>query len=84
MLQGNVLITRRKSNNNPTILLTFGDHALQPDYVGVVKLAHDRRLAQEVPPLSLHISAFQRLYRHGDLFLPRRSQSAAADLAKLT
>ncbi|TNN79360.1 hypothetical protein EYF80_010384 [Liparis tanakae] len=55
-----------------------------PDDVGVVKLAHDRRLAQEVPPLTLYIAALQCLYGHGDLLLPRRSQAAAAHLAKLT
>ncbi len=67
-----------------TILLTFGDHALQSDDVRVVKLAHNRRLAQKVPPLTLHIPSFQCLYRHGDLLLPRCSQATAAHLSELT
>ena len=62
--------------------LTFCDHSLQPDDVGVVKLAHDGCLAQEVPALTLHISSFQRLYCHGNLLFPRCSQATAAHLAK--
>lgn len=33
--------------------LTHGDHALQMDDVGMIKLAHDARLAQEVASLLL-------------------------------
>lgn len=36
----------------------LGDHALQTNDVGVVELAHDWRLWQEVPPLLLRIARF--------------------------
>lgn len=72
------------SDVNNLLHLTFCDHALQPNDVGMVKLAHDGRLAQEVPPLSIHVAALQRLDRHGDLLLARRPQAAAAHLTKLT
>lgn len=64
--------------------LTFCDHALQPDDVRVVKLAHNRCLAQEVPPLTLHVSPFQCFYRYGDLLLSWSSQAPAAHLTELT
>lgn len=64
--------------------LTFGDHAFQPDDVGVVELAHDGRLTQEVPSLAFHVAPLQCFNRHGDLLLARCPQAAAADFAKLT
>lgn len=38
--------------------LTHGDHALQMDDVGMIKLAHDACLAQEVPSLLLGKPSF--------------------------
>lgn len=68
---------------SPIKLLTFGDHALQPDDVGMIKLTHDGRLTQEVSSLSLHVAALQCLYCHGNLLLPRCSQAATANFSKL-
>ena len=66
-------------------LLTFGDHTLQANDVRVVKLSHDGRLSQEVPPLALHVTALERLYSHRYLLLScRRSQVAAAHLTEFT
>lgn len=64
--------------------LTLGDNALQPDDVGMVKLAHDRGLPQEVPPLLLAVARLEGLDGHGDLPLPRQPERAAANLAKLS
>ena len=52
----------------------LGDHALQANDVGVVELAHDAGLAQEVPPLLLRVARLQRLDGHVDLSLPRQFQ----------
>lgn len=46
---------------------TFSDHALQSDYVGVVKLAHDGGLTEEVPPLPLRVAHLQCLDGHKHL-----------------
>lgn len=64
--------------------LTFGDHTFQPDDVGVVELAHDGCLTQEVPSLALHVAPLQCFNGHGDLLLAWCSQAAAADFAELT
>jgi len=37
-------------------VLTLGDHPLQVDDVGMVKLPHDAGFAQEVPPLLLSVA----------------------------
>lgn len=52
--------------------LTLGDHALQPDDVGMVELAHDGGLPQEVPPLLLTVARLKGLDGHWDLSLPRQ------------
>lgn len=44
--------------------LTFSDDSLQPDDVGVVKLAHDAGFSQEVPPLLLSVANFQGFDGH--------------------
>ena len=61
----------------------LGDHALQTDDVWVVKLAHDGRLGQEVPPLLLHVARLQGF--DGDVYLPltRQLQAAFVHLPKL-
>lgn len=64
--------------------LTLGYHALQPDDVGVVELAHDGGLPQEVPPLLLAIARLEGLDGHGDLPLPRQPERTAANLAELS
>ncbi|KAL0183748.1 hypothetical protein M9458_019444, partial [Cirrhinus mrigala] len=53
------------------------------DDVGVVELSHDAGFAEEVPPLFLGVSGFERLDGHTDLLLRRQLQSAAAHLSKL-
>lgn len=63
--------------------LTFGDNALQVNDVGVVELAHDAGLGQEVSPLLVGVAGLQRLDGHADLPLARHLQPAAAHLAKL-
>lgn len=62
----------------------LGDHALQPDNVGLVKLAHDGRLGQEVPPLPLGIAHLQGLDGHRNFFFPNRLQATFVHLPKLT
>src|SRR4029434_10482561 len=63
---------------------TLGDHALQSDDVGVVKLSHDAGLSQEVPPLPLRVAALQSLYGHRGLLPARGTQAAATHLTKLS
>lgn len=63
--------------------LTHGDHALQTDDVGMIKLAHDARLAQKIPPLLLGKPSLQRLNGHTHLTLRRELQTTAANLAIL-
>lgn len=62
---------------------TFGDHALEVNDVGVVELAHDAGLGQEVPPLLVGVAGLQRLDGHADLPLAGHLQAAAAHLAEL-
>lgn len=64
--------------------LTLCDHTLQPDDVGMVELAHDRRLPQEVPPLLLAVACLQGLDGYRDLPLPWQPKGATAHLAKLS
>ena len=47
--------------------LTFGDHAFQEDDVGVVKLAHDGGLREEVQAVLLRGSGLEGLDGHGHL-----------------
>lgn len=61
----------------------LGHHPLQVDDVGMVKLTHNRRLAQEVPPLPLRVAHLQGLDGHQDLSLPRLTQVSTAHLPKL-
>ena len=51
--------------------------------VGVVELAHDAGLGQEVPPLLVGVAGLQCLDGHADLPLARHLQAAAAHLAEL-
>lgn len=62
----------------------LGDHTLQSDDVRLVKLAHDRRLGQEVSPLPLRVANLQGLDGHGDFLFPNRLQAAFVHLSKLT
>lgn len=62
---------------------TFGDHALEVNDVGVVELAHDAGLGQEVPPLLVGVAGLQRLDGHADLPLAGHLQAATAHLAEL-
>lgn len=64
--------------------LTASHHALQPDDIRVVKLSHDWRLSEEVPPLLIRVSSFESLDGHADLLLAGQLQTTAAHLAKLT
>lgn len=61
----------------------FGDNTLQVDDIGVVELAHDGCLTQEVPPLLLRVARLECLDGHKDLSLAWQLQVATADLAKL-
>lgn len=76
-----------------SVLHEFGDDedgaaarqdALQPDHVRVVKLAHDRGLGEEVPPLALGVAGFQSLDGHNHLPAPGLLETSAAHLAKFT
>lgn len=64
--------------------LTFSDHALQVDYVRVIKLAHDAGLGQEVSSLLLSVPCFQCLNSHHDLSFPWQSQWPTTHLSKFT
>lgn len=48
------------------------------------ELAHDTGFAQEVPPLLLGVTGFQRFNGHWDLSLPWQPQQTAAHLTELT
>jgi len=61
----------------------LGHHPLQVDDVGVVELAHDAGLAQEVPPLPLCVAHLQRLDGHEDLAAAGQLQAPATHLAEL-
>lgn len=62
----------------------LGHHPLQMDDVGVVELAHNGCLTQEVPPLAISVSHLQRLNSHQDLSLPRLPEVSTAHLPKLS
>ena len=62
----------------------LGDHALQVNDVGMVELAHDAGLAQEVPSLLLCVARFQSLDGHKHLPFARELQVTAAHLSKLS
>ncbi len=61
----------------------FGDDALQVDDVGVLELAHDGRLGQEVDARLVRTARFQRLDGHQHLGPRRQLQVAAAHVAEL-
>lgn len=61
----------------------LGDHALQSDDVWLIKLAHDWRLGQEVPPLPLRVANLQGLDGHRNFFFPNRLQATFVHLPKL-
>lgn len=58
--------------------------AFQTDHVGVVELAHDRGLGEEVPPLALSVASFQRLNRHHHLPAAGLLEPSAAHLTEFT
>lgn len=62
----------------------LGDHALQSNDVRLVKLAHDWRLGQEVPPLPLRVANLKGLDGHENFFFPDRLQATFVHLPKLT
>lgn len=45
----------------------LGDHALQVNDVGMVELAHDAGLTEEVPPLLFCVARLQSFYGHKHL-----------------
>lgn len=59
-------------------------NALQMDDIGMVKLAHDRCLTQEVPSLAFSVACLQGLNGHQHLSFPRLPQVSATYLSKLT
>lgn len=61
----------------------LGDHTLQMDDVGMIKLAHDGGLAQEVPPLFLSVARLECLDGYKDLSLAWQFQVATAYFTKL-
>lgn len=63
---------------------TFGDDAFHVNYIRVVKLSHDAGLTQEVSPLFVRITGFQRLNGHTDLSLARHFETPTADFTKFT
>lgn len=67
-----------------TGVLTARHYPLQPDDVGMVKLSHDWRLGEEVPPLFVRVSPFKRFDGHANLLLARQLQAPAAHLSKLS
>lgn len=63
---------------------TTGDDTFKADDIGVVKLAHDGRLTQKVPPLSLCVASFEGLDGHGHVPLAWHLQASVADFPRLT
>ena len=57
---------------------------LQPDNVRVIKLAHDRGLCQELPPLFVGVACLQRLDGYTHFLLAGQLESTAAHLSELT
>lgn len=66
------------------VCFTSRHDSLQVDHIGMVKLAHDARLAQEVPPLLLRVAHFQGLDGDRNVPLSGQLQSTAAHLPKLS
>lgn len=64
-------------------LLTFSDDSFEADDVGVIELAHDAGLAQEVASLLLGVSGFEGFDGHADLSFPRHLQAPATHFAEL-
>ncbi len=62
----------------------LGDHTLQADDVGVVKLPHDWSLGQEVTSLLLRIACFQCFDGNVDLSFSRQFQSTFIHLPELS
>lgn len=62
----------------------LGDHALQVNNVGMVELAHDAGLAEEVTPLLLRVARLQRFYGHKHLPFPWELEIATANFPKLS
>lgn len=60
------------------------DDTLQADNVWVVKLTHDWRFRQEVPPLLLHVACLQGFDGYVYLSLTRQLQTALIHLPKFT
>lgn len=79
-IQGAILHELRDDHDRPTL----GNHALQANDVGVVKLAHDARLAQKVPTLLLWVASLQRLNGHIDFPLAWKFQTPLVHLSKLS
>lgn len=62
----------------------LGDHPLQVNDVGMVELAHDAGLAQEVPSLLFCVARLQSFDGHKHLPFARQLQVTAAHLSKLS
>lgn len=60
----------------------LGDHALQVDDVGMVELAHDAGLAEEIPPLLFSVAGLEGLNGYKHLPFTRELQVSAAHLPK--
>lgn len=60
-----------------------GNHALQLQDVGVVKLSQDSSLAQEHPLLPVRSPPAQRLHSHQDFPATQRTVAASRDLPEL-
>lgn len=58
--------------------------ALQPDHVGVVKLAHDRGFCEEVSSLALSVAGFQGLNCHDHLPAAGLLEASTANLTEFT
>lgn len=63
---------------------TLGDHAFQTDNVGVVELAHDRSLWQEVSPLPISVAHLESLDGYNDLPASGQLEATATHLPKLS
>lgn len=62
----------------------LGDHPLQVDDIGMLKLPHDAGLAQELPPLFLCVTWLQGLNSYCVFALPWVFQAPKAHLSKLS
>ncbi len=63
---------------------TLGDHTFQTDNVGVVELAHDGSLRQEVSPLAVSVAHLKSLDGYDDLPAPRQLEATTTHLPKLS